>query len=37
LTDLLVPVSDQTAHPQAFANPTWSEPPVSIRYLRLTI
>src|ERR1035437_9392286 len=37
LTGLLVPVSDQTAPPQAFANPTWSEPHVSIRYLRLTI
>jgi hypothetical protein len=37
LSDLLVPVSDQTAPPQAFANPTSWEPPVSIRYLRLTI
>jgi hypothetical protein len=37
LTGLLVPVSDQTAPPQAFANPIRSEPPVSIRYLRLTI
>jgi hypothetical protein len=37
LTGLLVPATDQTSSPQAFANPVWSEPPVSIRYLRLTI
>ncbi|WP_296273129.1 hypothetical protein [Rhodoferax sp.] len=37
LTGLLVPATDQTSSPQAFANPAWSEPPVSIRYLRLTI
>ncbi len=37
LTGLLLPTADQTSSPQAFANPTRSEPPVSIRYLRLTI
>ena len=37
LTGLLVPTTDQTSPPEAFANPTWSEPPVSIRYLRLNI
>jgi hypothetical protein len=33
----LVPVVDQTYQPQAFGGPTWSEPPVFIRFLRLTI
>jgi hypothetical protein len=37
LTGLLVPPTDQTSKPEAFASPTWSERPVSIRYLRLTI
>ncbi len=37
LTWLLVPALDQTPQPEAFGSPTWSEPPVSIRYLRLTI
>ena len=37
LTWLLVPALDQTSQPEAFGSPTWSEPPVSIRYLRLTI
>jgi hypothetical protein len=37
LTGLLVATTDQISTPQAFARPTWSEPPVSIRYLRLTI
>jgi len=37
VTWLLVPAADQAYPPQAFASPNWSEPPVSIRYLRLTI
>ncbi len=37
LTGLLVPALDQPPHPDAFGSPTWLEPPVSIRYLRLTI
>jgi hypothetical protein len=37
LTGLLAPATDQTSPSEAFASPTWSEPPVSIRYLRLTI
>src|SRR5665811_479937 len=37
VTGLLVPATDQTSTPQAFASSTWSEPRVSIRYLRLTI
>ena len=37
LTWLLMPALDQTPQPEAFGGPTWSEPPVSIRYLRLTI
>lgn len=37
LTWLLVPAADQSYPPQAFASPNGSEPPVSIRYLRLTI
>lgn len=37
LTGLLVPRTDQTSPAEAFASPSWSEPPVSIRYLRLTI
>lgn len=37
LTGLLVRPTDQPSPAQAFASPTWSEPPVSIRYLRLTI
>ena len=36
-TWLLVPVVDQTYQPEAFGGPTWSEPPVFIRFLRLTI
>ena len=37
LTWLLVPAVDQAFQPEAFGSPTWSEPPVSIRYLRLNI
>jgi len=37
LTSLLVPAADQSYPPEAFGSPSWSEPPVSIRYLRLTI
>ncbi len=37
LTRLLVPAADQTSPLEAFASPSGSEPPVSIRYLRLTI
>jgi hypothetical protein len=37
LTGLLVPVIEQMSLPEAIASPTWLEPPVSIRYLRLTI
>lgn len=37
LTGLPVPATDQTSTPEAFASVSWSEPPVSIRYLRLTI
>lgn len=37
LTRLLVPVLDQASPPEAFGHPTGSEPPVYIRYLRLTI
>lgn len=37
LTWLLVPAVDQASQPEAFGSPIWSEPPVSIRYLRLTI
>lgn len=37
LTGLLVPAADQQLPAQAFTSPGWSEPPVSIRYLRLTI
>jgi hypothetical protein len=37
LTGLLVPTTDQTSTPEAFASPSWSESPISIRYLRLTI
>lgn len=37
LTRLLMPATDQTYPPQAFASPNRLEPPVSIRYLRLTI
>lgn len=37
LTGLPVPATDQTSTPEAFASMSWSEPPVSIRYLRLTI
>ena len=36
-TGLLVPMTDQTSPLEALEDPTWSEPPVSIRYLRLTI
>jgi hypothetical protein len=36
-TGLLVPATDQTSPLEALESPTWSEPPVSIRYLRLTI
>jgi hypothetical protein len=37
LTALPVPITDQPAPAQALTSPDWSEPPVSIRYLRLTI
>jgi hypothetical protein len=37
LTGLLAPTDHQMSTPEAFGSPTWSEPPVSIRYLRLTI
>jgi len=37
LTRLLMPATDQARPPEAFGSPNWSEPPVSIRYLRLTI
>lgn len=37
LTGLPVPATDQPLPPEALEGPTWSEPPVSIRYLRLTI
>ena len=37
LTGLLVPAADQLSPAPAFASPDWSEAPVSIRYLRLTI
>lgn len=37
LTGLPVPATDQTSTQEAFASVSWSEPPVSIRYLRLTI
>ena len=37
LTGLLVPAADHRSSPEALESPTWSELPVSIRYLRLTI
>lgn len=37
LTGLLLPATDQTALPETFTSPTWLEPAVSIRFLRLTI
>jgi hypothetical protein len=37
LTGLAVPTTDQQSPGQAFTSPNWSKPPVSIRYLRLTI
>lgn len=37
LTSLLVPATHQPLSARAFTSPSWSEPPVSIRYLRLTI
>jgi hypothetical protein len=37
LTWLLMPALEPTLQPEAFGSPAWSEPPVSIRYLRLTI
>jgi hypothetical protein len=37
LTGLLLPATDQTSLPEAFASPTWLERPVSIRFSRLTI
>ena len=37
LTGLPVAATDQTSPPDALEDPAWSEPPVSIRYLRLTI
>ena len=37
LTGLPVPAADQPLSAQAITSPSWSEPPVSIRYLRLTI
>lgn len=37
LTGLPVPTKDQPSPAQPFTSPSWSEPPVFIRYLRLTI
>lgn len=37
LTGLPVPTTGQALPAQAFTSPSWSEPPVSIRFLRLTI
>ena len=37
LTSLLVPATHQPLSARAVTSPSWSEPPVSIRYLRLTI
>ena len=37
LTGLLLPATDQTSRPDAFASPTGFGPPVSIRFSRLTI
>ncbi len=37
LTSLPALTIDQLSPAQAFTSPGWSEPPVSIRYLRLTI
>jgi hypothetical protein len=37
LTGLPMPTTDQPASAQAFTSPSWSEPPVFIAYLRLTI
>lgn len=37
LTGLLVPAADRPLTAQALTSPSWSEIPVSIRYLRLTI
>jgi hypothetical protein len=37
LTWLLMPALDSIPQPEAFGSPTWSEPPISIRYLRFTI
>jgi hypothetical protein len=37
LTGLLAPADHQMSPQEAFGIPNWSEPPVSIRYLRLTI
>ncbi|MDO8457298.1 MAG: hypothetical protein Q7T07_10350 [Burkholderiaceae bacterium] len=36
-TGLLVPTIDRDIQPKALGSPTWSEPPVSIRFSRLTI
>ncbi len=36
-TCLLVPVLDQPCPPAVFGSTTWSEPPVTIRFSRLTI
>lgn len=37
LTGLPMPTTGQPPPAQAFTSPGWSEPPVAIRYLRLTI
>jgi hypothetical protein len=37
LTGLPMPTKDQPSPAQAFTSPSWSEPPVFIAYLRLTI
>lgn len=36
-TGLLVPVLDEPCPPAVFGSTTWSEPPVTIRFSRLTI
>ncbi|WP_114970707.1 hypothetical protein [Rhodoferax ferrireducens] len=36
-TGLLVPAIDRVSPLEALGSPTWSEPPVSIRFSRLTI
>lgn len=36
-TGLLAPTIDRDIQPEALSSPTWSEPPVFIRFSRLTI